>query len=91
MKRYTTYELNCMLSFFKTNLPDEKSYEPLVDLLYYSINLEYRSISIENLGVIYSIENAFRHNLVWYHSHHLFKKYNINQPLILKRLDFQFN
>ncbi|WP_429969553.1 hypothetical protein [Enterococcus sp. AZ179] len=63
MKRFTTNELNCMLHFFKTNLPDEKRYEPLIDLLYYSINLEYRSLSIENLGVIYSIEKAFHDNI----------------------------
>lgn len=63
MKRFTDREYNQMIKFFKLHLSQNTDNKSLIKILNYSISLEYRSLSLENLGLIHDVEEIFHRNI----------------------------
>lgn len=63
MKRFTDVKYDQMIKFFKLHLSQNTDNKSLIKLLNYSISLEYRSLSLENLGLIHDVEEIFHRNI----------------------------
>ncbi|WP_368562377.1 hypothetical protein [Enterococcus faecalis] len=91
MKRFVPEDFTKMIDFFCINLSDDLDCESIKNFLKYSLDMEYRSMSLENLGLLNDVENIFHRNIEKFSSEaqeNFFHEYGHLYEALLRKFSF---